>query len=402
MSFSPTAFRPLARSGGDYWRGALSVGGPLPMGHIVFPQTLVGSFWGQIGTVVYRSQGVTKNNILNGVTRDSAGNPIGLCRVELYLTGNDMPVATTMSSAGGGFIFYNPGSGPFYIVAYKAGSPDVAGTTVNTLTTAPGFLFLDFSTGSLPAGVTFTRATSGTRFNSSGVMVSETANVPRFNYSYAVPGLISGLLIEPAATNLALHTATTDLNNFNTSGAFSLTLTGATAPDGSASGRGTWATAFTSSYATFAAQGASNVINSCWLKEVSGGTGLQLFQPSNASRDAVTPTTAWAQYTATPTQTSSSGAGAGYVGLFSSNAVMIADTCFIQSEVGTVPTSFIPTTTATASRAADMATFTIPVGISGLRYTFDNYSTQDVSVSPGDYTIPTNLNRANILSIVGA
>jgi hypothetical protein len=39
-----------------------------------------------------------------------------------------------LSDALGNFTFDNPGSGPFYIVAYKVGSPDVAGTTVNTLT----------------------------------------------------------------------------------------------------------------------------------------------------------------------------------------------------------------------------------------------------------------------------
>ena len=65
-------------------------------------------------------------------------------------------------------------------------------------------------------------------------------------------------------------------------------------------------------------------------------------------------------------------------------------------------TSYIPTTTATVTRAADSAVFTIPSGIGHLTYTFDDASTQLVTVSAGSYTIPTTLNRPNIKSIVGS
>ena len=76
------------------------------------------------------------NRELVGVTRDSNGAILVSCRVELFQTGGDIPTATTTSdSVTGAFTFSNPGSGPFYIVAYKTGSPDVAGTTINTLTT---------------------------------------------------------------------------------------------------------------------------------------------------------------------------------------------------------------------------------------------------------------------------
>jgi hypothetical protein len=68
-----------------------------------------------------------------GVTKDATGAVLGSCRVELYLTSTDAPQATQTSDGSGNFTFSNPGAGPFYIVAYKAGSPDVAGTTVNTL-----------------------------------------------------------------------------------------------------------------------------------------------------------------------------------------------------------------------------------------------------------------------------
>jgi len=62
--------------------------------------------------------------------------------------------------------------------------------------------------------------------------------------------------------------------------------------------------------------------------------------------------------------------------------------------------SYIPTAASTATRAADACSFTIPSGVSSLRYTFDDLSTQTVSVSPGAYVVPTNLNRPIIRSIV--
>jgi hypothetical protein len=53
--------------------------------------------------------------------------------VDLFQTGGGIPTMTMVSDGAGVFTFDNPGSGPFYIVAYLAGSPDVAGTSLNTL-----------------------------------------------------------------------------------------------------------------------------------------------------------------------------------------------------------------------------------------------------------------------------
>lgn len=89
-----------------------------------------------LGTVIYRSTGVKKNNFVTGVTRDSTGAAVGSCSLDLYMTGVDMLAQQTVSNASGNFTFSNPGSGPFYIVAYKVGAPDLAGTTVNTLIAA--------------------------------------------------------------------------------------------------------------------------------------------------------------------------------------------------------------------------------------------------------------------------
>jgi hypothetical protein len=69
-----------------------------------------------------------------GVTRDSAGARLGNCVVELYRTIGDAVVGDATSNADGNY--YVKGARPgvaHYIVAYKAGAPDLAGTTLNTL-----------------------------------------------------------------------------------------------------------------------------------------------------------------------------------------------------------------------------------------------------------------------------
>jgi hypothetical protein len=75
----------------------------------------------------------TKNEVISGVTRDAAGAPLGNCVVKLFRTPSDILAAATMSDASGNWSIDNPGSGPFYTVEYKAGVPDVAGTSLNTL-----------------------------------------------------------------------------------------------------------------------------------------------------------------------------------------------------------------------------------------------------------------------------
>lgn len=76
----------------------------------------------------------TKNETISGVTRDSVGAALGSCIVQLFRTPSDTLVAELTSDGSGNYRFENPGSGPFYIVAYKAGAPDVTGATANTLT----------------------------------------------------------------------------------------------------------------------------------------------------------------------------------------------------------------------------------------------------------------------------
>jgi hypothetical protein len=69
-----------------------------------------------------------------GITRDSAGNTLGNAVVHVYLTNNDQFLRLLNSDSGGYFEACSEYQGVnHYLVAYKAGSPDIAGTTVNTL-----------------------------------------------------------------------------------------------------------------------------------------------------------------------------------------------------------------------------------------------------------------------------
>ena len=73
------------------------------------------------------------NTTLAGVSRDSTGAPLGLCTVKVFRTADDTKAAQTVSDASGNWSMTLNLSGPFYLVEYKSGAPDVAGTSVNTL-----------------------------------------------------------------------------------------------------------------------------------------------------------------------------------------------------------------------------------------------------------------------------
>lgn len=81
-----------------------------------------------------RKYGGQQMKKLQGITRDSAGAVLGGAEVHAFLTASDQFFRQVTSDAGGYFDLGSEYAGVnHYLVAYKAGSPDVAGTTVNTL-----------------------------------------------------------------------------------------------------------------------------------------------------------------------------------------------------------------------------------------------------------------------------
>lgn len=70
-----------------------------------------------------------------GTTKDAAGAPLAACVVHLFRTATDVEVDQTVSDGSGAYSFPNvTAEEAHFVVAYLAGSPDVAGTTKNTLT----------------------------------------------------------------------------------------------------------------------------------------------------------------------------------------------------------------------------------------------------------------------------
>lgn len=95
-------------------------------------------------------------------------------------------------------------------------------------------LSLDFlSATSLDARITFTRGSSATRVNSSGLIESVSSNVARFDYD-PVTLAAKGLLIEEARTNLLLQSQTLDNASWG-KGSSTVSANTATAPDGTVS-----------------------------------------------------------------------------------------------------------------------------------------------------------------------
>jgi hypothetical protein len=248
-----------------------------------------------------------------------------------------------------------------------------------------------FTGGSLPAGITFTRGSSGTYTNSSGNLATASTNVARFNYISGTPYL----LIEPAATNILQYSNAFSSGNWFGENSSVITAAQFTSPDGTNDG---WSATGGTSYG-----GPQNAVTttaqaytqSVWAKYITTGAtfcfsgGSQTTLASTVARFSYTHTFAAGSQTIILQSCDGTSKTVGYFGA--------------QVEAGSVATSYIVNTTAgTASRSADAAVFTIPYGVYSLTYTFDDNSTQVVSVSPGSYTIPTNLNRPNLKSIAGA
>lgn len=105
--------------------------------------------------------------------------------------------------------FANPPTG-----VWEDGTPVEFGREQFIDPTSPMPMF-DFTGGSLPSGATFSRASSGTRFNSGGTLVTESSNVARFDYDPSTLVLL-GLLIEPTRTNLLQNSRAIDVTPWQT------------------------------------------------------------------------------------------------------------------------------------------------------------------------------------------
>ena len=232
--------------------------------------------------------------------------------------------------------------------------------------------------------ITFTRASTGTFVGSNGLVQTAAIDVPRFDYNPTTLAA-QGFLVEESRANLALYSEQFD-NAAWTKNATSITPDVITSPNGALNADRlveNTATASHSMQQSFSVTSGVACTVSVYVKSTErfatlglspnatfGGTGATgFFNISNGTvRSAVGTVTAlitavgdgWyrCSITATPTATgtanaaiglSASGTAQSYTGDGTSGLYFWG----AQIETGAFPTSYIPTTTATVTRAAD-------------------------------------------------
>jgi hypothetical protein len=244
-------------------------------------------------------------------------------------------------------------------------------------------LVLDFSRGTFPIGPTFTRSSIATYFDQTGTMQTASANTPRIDYD-PVTGDCKGLLIEESRTNMLIYsnTLTTWTSAGAVAGVSAITLPGTSLGYNrfSVSSAGqVWhrienpntSLSVTSgtTYAGFViyeTTGTSGRIRIVLRDGTSGSSNETLISglvgsPVNSqtqsgtvtilSNVALSPTVRKVSFSYTPNFT-----GRLLLGLGADNATSGTTAVFLaaQLEQGAFPTSFIPTTNVTATRAADV------------------------------------------------
>jgi hypothetical protein len=245
-------------------------------------------------------------------------------------------------------------------------------------------LVLDFAgTGTLDSHITFTRSTTGTYYNSSGVLSTAAIDVPRFDYNPSTKVAL-GLLIEQSSTNLITYSQ--DFSNVVWNKTVSLGGT-TTAPDGTNTGQLIYPTVsgafkvvyqitagLTSSKYTWAIYGKAQ--NKSWLyfNPTGGGTTNIYFNLStNQVGTIASGYTAsiqdvgngWRRCVVTDATNQAYSFGA-IIGVCDADGSGTAtangtDGIYIwgsQTENLTFPTSYIPTVASQVTRAADNASIT--------------------------------------------
>jgi hypothetical protein len=285
----------------------------------------------------------------------------------------------------------------------------------------------NFMNAALPPGATLTRASSGTRFNSAGVLVLETTDVARWTYNPATLAN-EGLLVEPARTNLHLNSAAMDNASWTKTRAAATADVGVS-PDGTTTAdRLTEDSTATNSHNLTRVEtvvGSTVYANSVFAKPGSGGLRhwLQLglfdgvsekeafFDITNgvvgvhslafaSSIKAIS--NGWFRPEAGLLTTASPGttnvdrslASADNTAIYSGNGSAFIDFWGMQFEAAPDgrASSYIPTSGASATRAADVLALTIPTGTYSIDITRLSGVAHltGVSVSGNSYTVPTD------------
>lgn len=207
---------------------------------------------------------------------------------------------------------------------------------------------------------TYTRASTATYFDASGVLQTASANTPRFDYD-PVTHDAKGILIEESRTNLLLRSSEFENAVWGKRPGITVTPNTTTAPDGTLT-----ADTFTNGamiQGDSMGEGIIGVIGqlytfSVWMKTNTTTTaGISLGRASNNPTviQSVNLTNQWQRFSISWTLATNTTL---YANIYSPS---INNTLYIwgaQLEAGSFPTSYIPTTTAAVTRAADQCSNT--------------------------------------------
>ena len=217
--------------------------------------------------------------------------------------------------------------------------------------------------------ITFSRASSGTYVDSDGLIKTATTDAPRFDHD-PVTGESLGLLIEESRTNLLTYSEQFDDGSYITAGfpvvAPTKTPNQATAPDGSLTADKidypavSEANTYSLIYRNAVTLSGSHS-SSIYLRGAVGGEKVYLFYIVDGihSNTLCTLTTEWQRFSVIFTGGTSSYWHLGVdLRSGSGQVAQSASTIYAwgaQLEAGSFPTSYIPTTSSTVTRAADVA-----------------------------------------------
>lgn len=293
----------------------------------------------------------------------------------------------------------------------------------------------EFMVGRVPLSMSFSRFSSGMRLDGTGALENIEMNAPRFDYD-PVTNFLRGLLYEPQRTNYIKNS--TMIGAIDGKPGTQPTGWGIGLPSGCARSivigtengmsyvdirlYGSVTASSTSRYISFigsteiAALLDEKWTASTYVKLVAGSLsnvsnlGLAIGEFSSGGSwlaggsSLFTPTDTLARYSYTRTLTNANTTyvqpAIGYSVTAGTSVDFTLRLYQPQMEKGNKATSPVLTSGATVTQAADVLSFTIPNGVSRLRYVFDNDSTQDVAVSAGAYTVPTNLNASHLKRII--
>jgi len=212
---------------------------------------------------------------------------------------------------------------------------------------------VDATTGS--NFVVFTRASSGTYVGSDGLIKTATTDEARFDHN-PTTGESLGLLVEESKTNLLLDSG--DLSTANWVPADGAARPGVTvsAPDGtnSAIQLNVVSTGTSRLYQSLSLASGVTYTFSVWMRTASGTLAMKIGNVDVGVYKSVTVTTDWKRYEVTQVASSATRLPA----IASDSAAGSVYIWGAQLEAGSFPTSYIPTTTAAVTRAADVATDT--------------------------------------------